>query len=431
MERCQRQLMTVWESVTTPQLKTLFLVREPPFPTQGGVALRNWQNINILAQWSTVGIFSIYRQSTEPYSLPGALLWQHCSNQVERGAIARKIVRRSYPLKLEYPYADGLYTKQAQAQLQAFLQVFQPDLIIIEELWFYPYLPLLLQTGKPIVLDSHNLETVLVKDLFQLEVRSPRLRQQILQGWRNFHLARIERRMVEQVSQNWVCSSPEKQALLQTYCPAPTWVIPNGIDIYEYHRVRTGQVSPPPDLPLGPPTVLFLGSLSYQPNIEAVEWLLTEIDPLLRQTQPHYRLLIVGRNPKHWMRAAAQNHPHLWVTGTVDDVRPYLAAAQVMVVPLKQGGGTRLKILEAFAAGCPVVATSKGAEGLEGEEGIHLLLRNTTAEISAAITQLWIQPALRTALADRAWELVNQTYSRAAIARPIRAALDSLGVPLD
>lgn len=410
--------------MTETEMKVLFLVREPPFPPAGGVPLRNWQNVSILSRWGTTGIFSIYPENIpSSISLPGVELWCHSNSRMVQGELAKKIERRLNLLKPEYPYAGNLYNRKALAQLTQCIRDFCPSLIIVEELWFYPYLPSLQKVGCPIILDSHNLETILFRDLYKAEGRSP----SGLQCWRNYRLQQIEQHMVQSVSQNWVCSLEDKQSLENLYSPAPGWVIPNGIDTKEYQQVKTQQVIPPIDLQNPQPTVLFLGTLAYGPNIEAVKWLLTDIYPLLQQAEPNCRLLLVGRNPRRWIRVQAQNTPNIWVTGAVKDVRPYIAAAQVMVVPLKQGGGTRLKILEAFAAGCPVVSTAKGAEGLQVEDDTHLLIRNSTSDIATAILQLWQQPSLAERLSASAFQLAEQTYSRDAIARLIREALQSLG----
>jgi glycosyltransferase involved in cell wall biosynthesis len=126
------------------------------------------------------------------------------------------------------------------------------------------------------------------------------------------------------------------------------------------------------------------------------------------------------------MQAAAKREPSIIVTGSVADVRPYLAAASVMVVPLLQGGGTRLKILEAFAAGCPVVSTAKGAEGIKARDGEHLLIRNEVEELVAGVCQLWSNRSLREKLASSAYELVQAKYSWQAVGRKIELAVQKL-----
>jgi len=141
---------------------------------------------------------------------------------------------------------------------------------------------------------------------------------------------------------------------------------------------------------------------------------------------PNSRLLLVGSNPTEKMREAAEKDPNIIVTGEVEDVRPYLAAASVMVVPLYKGGGTRFKILEAFAAGCPVVSTTKGAEGLNSEDGVHLLLRDDVEGLTEGIIKIWSDASLRERLVHNGYDLVQSNYSWDAVSHNVKLALEDL-----
>ncbi len=163
------------------------------------------------------------------------------------------------------------------------------------------------------------------------------------------------------------------------------------------------------------PHVLFVGVLSYEPNRIAGEFLLEKIHPMLRSILPHARCTIVGRSPSRSMLDAALRDSSITLAGAVEDVRPYLAAADVVVVPLMQGGGTRLKILEAFAAQRPVVSTTKGNEGLRARSGEHLLLADDPQSIVAAIARLWLDAPLRESLTQAAYALVADEYSWSAV----------------
>ena len=157
------------------------------------------------------------------------------------------------------------------------------------------------------------------------------------------------------------------------------YAIPNGADPDYY---QTGS----PVVPRSANTLLYLGRFSYQPNAEAAAILLNQIYPLLSAAS--CRLLLVGCDPTEEMQRAAQIDPQIIVTGQVEDIRPYLATATVMAVPLQKGSGTRLKLIEAFAAKCPVVSTAKGAEGLDVEDGKHLLLRESPGAMAWTILHL-------------------------------------------
>src|SRR5208337_4874934 len=140
-------------------------------------------------------------------------------------------------------------------------------------------------------------------------------------------------------------------------------VVDNGIDRRYYEAVR-----PNPD----PATILFLGSLNWRPNVDAIGLLVEKIFPAVRAAEPAARLQIVGRKPSPALIQRAREVPGVELHADVPDVRPFLAKSTVMVVPLRIGGGSRLKILEALAAGLPVISTRVGAEGLELVPGVNL-----------------------------------------------------------
>ena len=134
----------------------------------------------------------------------------------------------------------------------------------------------------------------------------------------------------------------------------------------------------------------------------------------------------MGGKPTQWMLEAGKRDSGIIVTGKVADVRPYLAAASVMAVPLRQGRGTRLKILEAFAAGCPVVSTTKGAEGLKVKDGEHLLIGDEIETIVEGVCQLWSNPSLGQKVANSAYELVRKEYSCEAVGRRVESVIREL-----
>lgn len=169
-------------------------------------------------------------------------------------------------------------------------------------------------------------------------------------------------------------------------------VIPNGADVVE----------DPPEAPLDGDT-LFVGSFDYPPNVAAVAWWIEEVWPYLRE--PRVPLTVVGRGAEHAL-ADLRGHPGVDVVGEVDDVAPHLERASVVAVPLRHGGGTRLKILEAFAWNRPVVSTAKGAEGLAVEDGEHLLLADDGAAFAAALERLRSDQALRAHLSGRGRDVV-------------------------
>jgi glycosyltransferase involved in cell wall biosynthesis len=190
-------------------------------------------------------------------------------------------------------------------------------------------------------------------------------------------------------------------------------VVPNGVDCAKYADLPAGR--------RGAPVLMFLGAMSWAPNAVAAEFLARDVLPALRATLPDVRLRIVGRDPSPRLRRLAEL-PGVEVTGSVPDVRPYLRDASVLAVPLNAGGGTRLKILEAFAAGLPVVSTPIGCEGIDATAGRHLVVAEleTFAEALAGA----LRQADRLAeMATAARQLVEQRYDWDAIGRHASQAI--------
>jgi glycosyltransferase involved in cell wall biosynthesis len=168
--------------------------------------------------------------------------------------------------------------------------------------------------------------------------------------------------------------------------------------------------------------MVFLGSMDWLPNEDAVTSFCRDVLPLIQADIPDVTLSIVGRNPTAQVqRLAVPNR--VTVTGRVDDVRPGLHEAAVSIVPLRIGGGTRLKIFESMAAGTPVVSTSIGAEGLPGEPGRHLLIADEPRHFAAAVVSLLSDPARRQAIAAAARRFVVDHFDWSAVAEHLERAL--------
>ncbi len=179
--------------------------------------------------------------------------------------------------------------------------------------------------------------------------------------------------------------------------------IPTGVDVDYFKAVPRKEAAAP--------TVVFVGSMDWHANIDAVTFFAKECWPDIRLQHPDAMFQIVGRNPSEAVRELAGNDSGIEVTGTVDDVRPYLRAAHAMVVPLRIGGGTRLKIFESMAAELPVVSTHIGAEGLPVTDRRHLLLADTAEELVRASCEVLGSPDFRESMRRVAFEEVAQAFS--------------------
>lgn len=163
--------------------------------------------------------------------------------------------------------------------------------------------------------------------------------------------------------------------------------------------------------------LVFVGSMDWLPNIDAARFFLERIRPRILASKPECRIAFVGRRPEPWLENLTKNDAHVVVTGTVDDVRPWLWNSSISMVPLRIGGGTRLKIFEAMAAGVPVVSTAIGAEGLPVESGCHLLIADDPADFANACISLLNDAKRRDELAREALALVTARFSWEGAAR--------------
>jgi glycosyltransferase involved in cell wall biosynthesis len=185
--------------------------------------------------------------------------------------------------------------------------------------------------------------------------------------------------------------------------------VPTGVD--------TDYFAPAAPHPTDSRDLVFVGSMDWMPNDDGIRWFAQAVFPLVRQRQPDATLTVVGRSPSADMQRLAERTPGIRVTGSVPDVRPYLQRAVASVVPLRIGGGTRLKVFEAMAAGAPVVSTAIGAEGLPVQHGRHLLIADSPEAQAEAIVHLLTDRASALAMADRAREYVCTHCSWNAVAR--------------
>jgi len=176
--------------------------------------------------------------------------------------------------------------------------------------------------------------------------------------------------------------------------------IPNGVDCARFAFAAEGRE---------PDTILFVGFFRHEPNVEAVRFFCREVLPLVRRARPGVLFRIVGAYPPEVVRRLGEA-PGVEITGRVDDIGAYYRRSALFVAPVLQGSGTRLKILEAMASGCPVVSTTIGAEGIDLVDGEHVLLADGAAAMAAAVVRLLADPALAAALARRARDLAAARY---------------------
>lgn len=197
----------------------------------------------------------------------------------------------------------------------------------------------------------------------------------------------------------FIPSQRDKELLARDVPHVPTVVIPNGVDTAYFT---------PHDGPVDDDTLVFTGAINYFPNADAVTYFVSEVLPLIHKVRPHVRFSIVGNAPPDSVRRLASSHVE--VTGFVDDVRPAIQRSAVYVVPLRIGGGTRLKVLEAMAMRKPIVTTPVGCEGIDVTDGDSVMIATTAQDFADATLQLLSDRRRAQALAAAGYELVHARY---------------------
>ena len=269
------------------------------------------------------------------------------------------------------------------------------------------------------VYDWHNIESESMKR-YSVEVKS--VAKRFYANSTVTRLQKLETALLQNAFAHIVCSKREEMELASRMPGARVATVPNGVDIAFFAR-------PTLDLRWPPKSIIFVGAMNYYPNIDAALWFARDVWPRLRSLFPECRLTLVGSDPAPAV-LALRGTEGIEVTGTVEDVRPFYHHADVALAPLRMGGGTRLKILEAMAARVPVISTTVGAEGLAVESGRNILIADETNPESwvRAILSLRESERLRTELVASAMQLVRDRYDWTVIGRSLcDTYLDWLG----
>ena len=286
-------------------------------------------------------------------------------------------------------------------QIEKLIQQERFDRVICDFLSPAPNIPELSEC----VLFQHNVEAVIWKRRTEHASDPVRHRYLKLQAERMF---RYEGEVCRKVRKVIPVSETDAALMREWYGIESTEAVPTGVDA-DYFKVR-GAVSPVADL-------VFVGALDWAPNIDGVDWFQREVLPLILRRRPDCSVAIVGRNPTSAIQELGARYPGIQVTGTVPDVRPWLWGSKVSIVPLRVGGGTRLKIFEAMAAGVPVVSTTIGAEGLGARDGDTIRIADTPEDFAEACIALLDDPAERERLRNRALQMVTEQCSWEVAAR--------------
>jgi polysaccharide biosynthesis protein PslH len=279
------------------------------------------------------------------------------------------------------------------------------DLIHFDTISFFPYLRFARNT--PTVLNHHNIES-------HMMVRRAGIEKNALKKW-YFHnegekLLNIEKKFCGSVSHNIACSDIDAQRLRDMVPGASVSTIPNGVDT-EYYC---------PDGSEKGQSLLFIGTMNWYPNIQAVEFLIREIWPALKDAYPSLRLDIIGASPPEKLTRLAAHESRIKFHGFVNDIRPHMNSALAFVCPIKDGGGTKLKVLDALAMALPLIADPVACEGIEVENDRSVLFAESPSDYVAAIGKVLAEQGLSARLGREGRMLIERLYSVSVVGKQLR-----------
>ncbi len=402
-------------AVVTARPRLLFLCQTLPYPPDGGVWIRTYHVMRLLAEAFDITALCFERAATagagavdatgvrdglgrfasvEVFPIPqrhsrGRFLYDHL-----RSAARRRVYTT-------YVYDSRAFHRRLREVVES--QAF--DLVHVDSLDLARYLPDC--RGVPVVCVHHDIESALLRRRAGVEQSAWR---RAYFGYQAERMEDVERRWCGRVAMNVTVSERDRDRVAALAPGARVTVVPNGVDTTEFCPADAAGEG-----------VAFVGGTNPFPNLDALEFVSRDVLPRLRARRPQLPITWIGRaSPEQQRDYAAQYGIEL--TGYLEDVRPKLRAAACHIVPMRVGGGTRLKILNSWAMGKPVVSTALGCEGLAAIDGDNLLVRDDPAAFAGAIAQVLDDAALRRRLGAAGRATAEQLYSWDAIGVSMREA---------
>lgn len=333
----------------------------------------NEKNIIALEKDLGISVHSVYRH---PGSLPLSL--------------RALLFSRMQPFMEEYKMS-GLgeeFRKVCENEL--------PDIVQIEQIEAYycirPHIAWLRKQGTKIVLDAHNIEAKALEGAARSFPPAKKAVGELLIK----PLRKLEMEAAKNSDAVFACSQKDAE-YFKRY--ARTFVVPNGVDCGQFRPQENG----------GEPKLIFIGGVKYSPNADALRFYLKSIHPKVKKSIPEIRLIAIGATPQ-WMKNNGIKDPTVLAAGFVEDIEPYLAQASVGICPIRQGSGTRLKVLTFMAAGIPTVSTAKGAEGIICTAGEDIIIKDDSEGFAESIVSLLSDESLRRNIGSKARRLAKDLY---------------------
>lgn len=389
-------------------MKILMLTPYLPYPLHSGGQIRTYNLLKQLSSKHQVTLFALIKDESEQKHIHELKKYCHKVNVFTRSKhpfTLKNIVRTALS---SYPFlVIRNFVSEVTPAIQQELQNEKYDLIHAETFYMMPHLP---KTTVPILLVEQTIEYLgyesyaqkvhaLLKPLLKIDIRK-------IKKWEKYYWNFCDQLVV--------MSEDDKKFIAKEMGSSVTIeVVENGVDTKWFSEKRRNEPSAP--------TVLSVGTFKWLPNVEAVKFLVEHVWPIVKKSVPNAKLWIVGASPTNTIKAYEQQDPTITVTGNIPDIRDAFTQSHVLAAPVFSGKGTRYKILEALAAGTPVVATTTAVEGLGIQHKKEALISNDATTLGQYIIELFKSTATRDKMAQKGrafvsrnfdWKLISQKLDR-------------------
>lgn len=392
-------------------MRILVVDEEIPAPLNTGKRIRTFNLLRHLAKHHDITFICRNHEGVtdnDPVPLEKAgIRTVHIDHPIRKKNGAGFYLALMMNLFSSYPYSvSSHFSKMLVQEIQALRDQLPFDLIHCEWTPYTINLLPFLQT-IPAVVDAHNVEALIWQRNYEVE-RNLFKKSYIFLQWKK--MVAFERKAFSLYSRIVTVSEPDKEIIAGLVPQQSIDVVDNGVDIDYFH---------PDGSDVRPYSIVFTGSLDWRPNVNGLLYFLDEILPLVQENFPAVHCTLVGRKPMQVLIDKVNDRKNVTLTGTVDDVRPYMNEGAAYIVPLLIGGGSRLKILEAMSMEKAIVSTSIGAEGLHVVDNKDILLADTPENFAAAIGRLFQDRDIRGKLGKAGRKLVEEKYQWKVLARKL------------
>lgn len=404
-------------------MKILWLSHLIPYPPKGGVLQRSYNLLKEISRYHEVDLLAFNQKA-----LIGPLFESVPAGVEEARSALSVLCRRmrffeiasdsstygAYMLALKSllyePYnINWLKSKAFSATMASWLEQEKYDLVHFDTISLVPFFSLL-PPSIATTLDHHNIESHM---LMRRSSKEKNVLKRFYYWQEGIRLAGYERRYCPQFSLNITCSDIDKERLLDLAPQSKALSIPNGVDL-DFFK--------PAGLTIHPNRLIFVGTMNWYPNVEAVLYIAEKLWPRLKKIHPNLIFDVIGSNPPEKICSLADRFTDFHIHGFVDDVRPFIETATVYVCPIRDGGGTKLKILDAMAMAKAVVAHPVACEGINVTDGENILLAEDDTSFINHIDSLLTTEERRHALGMAARRLIEQHYGYHAIGEQLSNA---------